>query len=106
MQPSDSHSSPQAGPSGQPASQAPAEPGKGQKGRSRPLSRQEGGDHYKGAAIQPAEFSERNGLSFLEGSVVKRMYRWRRPGGKGAEDLRKAIHEIEIILDLEAHKPC
>lgn len=63
------------------------------------LSRQVGGDHYKRLAIQPVEFIERNGLTFLEGSVVKRICRWSR-GGKGLEDLHKAIHEIELMMEI------
>lgn len=60
---------------------------------------QVGGSHYKGFPIQPAEFSERNGLSFLEGSVIKRVCRHSR-GGKGRQDIEKAIHELQLILDL------
>jgi hypothetical protein len=63
------------------------------------LDRQEGGSHYAVAAIQPVEFIVRNDMSFLEGCVVKRVYRWRRAGGKGGEDLRKAIHELELLLE-------
>jgi len=55
-----------------------------------------GGDHYKQFTLQPAEIATRNGLSFLEGSVVKRMHRHSR-GGKGLQDLQKAIHEIRLI---------
>ena len=49
--------------------------------------------------IQPAEFSTVNGLGFLEGCVVKRVSRHRSKGG--AEDIRKAIHELELILEYE-----
>ncbi len=63
------------------------------------LDVQIGGGHYKDFAIQPVEFITRNCLSFLEGSVVKRVCRH---GSKdGAEDIRKAIHELELILQLE-----
>lgn len=61
--------------------------------------RQEGGRHYKGLAIQPAEFITRNGLNFLEGSVMKRICRHRQKAG--AEDIRKAIHELQLILEYE-----
>ena len=63
------------------------------------LDVQVGGSHYKGFPIQPAEFSERNGLSFLEGSVVKRVCRHSR-GGKGRQDIEKAIHELQLLLEL------
>lgn len=60
---------------------------------------QEGGEHYKSLVIQPAEFITRNKLSFLEGCVVKRVCRHR--AKNGAEDIRKAIHELQLILELE-----
>ncbi|HKJ89014.1 MAG TPA: hypothetical protein VKA48_10945 [Gammaproteobacteria bacterium] len=61
--------------------------------------RQVGGDHYKGCAIQPARFSQANGLGFLEGCIVKRVTRWNRAGGKGREDLEKIIHEAQLLLE-------
>jgi hypothetical protein len=64
-----------------------------------PLSQQEGGDHYKSLAIQPVEFIQANKLSFLEGCVVKRVCRHR--AKNKAEDIRKAIHELRLILKLE-----
>lgn len=64
-----------------------------------PLTRQEGGSHYKDNAIQPVEFITANKLNFLEGCVVKRICRHRRKNG--AEDIRKAIHELELLLAFE-----
>lgn len=61
--------------------------------------KQIGGNHYKHLAIQPAEFNQRNRLPFLEGCVVKRMCRHR--DKNGIEDLRKAMHEIELIAQFE-----
>ena len=66
------------------------------------LERQVGGHHYKGLAIQPVEFIHRNKLGFIEGCVVKRMCRWRAKGG--VEDLRKAIHELELLIEMEETK--
>jgi hypothetical protein len=63
------------------------------------LKRQEGGDHYKDFPIQPVEFIHANDIPFLEASVIKRCVRHRLKGG--AEDIRKAIHELELILQLE-----
>ena len=57
-----------------------------------------GGDHYQQMAVQPVEFIQANGLTFLEGCVVKRVCRHRRKNG--AEDIRKAIHELQLILQL------
>ena len=59
---------------------------------------QVGGNHYKQFPIQPAEFSERNKLSFLEASVVKRVCRHSR-GGKGVQDIDKAIHELQLLKE-------
>ena len=63
------------------------------------LDVQEGGDHYKNMEIQPFEFITRNKIPFAEGCVIKRMCRWRKKAG--IEDLRKAIHEIQILIELE-----
>ena len=62
-----------------------------------PYTTQIGGSHYKGFAIQPAHFAEANGLSFLEGCAIKRLCRHSR-GGKGRQDLEKAIHEIQLLI--------
>jgi len=62
--------------------------------------RQVGGTHYKDFEIQPGYFTTKNGLSFYEGCVIKRVCRHSR-GGKGAEDIRKAIHELELILEYQ-----
>lgn len=64
-----------------------------------PLSVQVGGEHYKGRGIQPVEFSHANGLPFIEGSVVKYVTRWRDKGG--LEDLKKARHYLDLLIELE-----
>tara|TARA_R110000850_G_scaffold258068_1_gene384523 strand:+ start:215 stop:598 length:384 start_codon:yes stop_codon:yes gene_type:complete len=64
-----------------------------------PLKNQEGGDHYKQMKIQPVEFIYANHIQFLEGCVIKRVCRHR--AKNGAEDIRKAIHELNLILELE-----
>lgn len=58
-----------------------------------------GGNHYKDCKIQPAYYSEMNGLSFLEADVVKRVTRHKKPTGKGRMDIEKAIHELQLILE-------
>tara|TARA_R110000868_G_scaffold62677_5_gene189232 strand:- start:873 stop:1130 length:258 start_codon:yes stop_codon:yes gene_type:complete len=64
------------------------------------LNVQIGGDHYKTCAIQPIEYIHGNRLGFLEGCVVKRMTRHDKPTGKGRQDIEKAIHELQLILEL------
>lgn len=63
----------------------------------RALDVQEGGDHYKALAIQPVEYIQRNGLGFCEGNVVKYVTRWRTKNG--VEDLRKARHYIDLLIE-------
>ncbi len=60
---------------------------------------QVGGDHYSSFAIQPSEFIYRNGLNFLEGSAVKYICRHRKKAGK--QDIEKAIHYLQLILEWE-----
>jgi hypothetical protein len=63
------------------------------------FDRQEGGSHYKDFVIQPAEFIHKNGIGFLAGNVIKYVCRHREKNG--AEDLRKAIHYLELLLESE-----
>lgn len=63
------------------------------------LDRQVGGKHYREMAIQPAEYIMRNGIRFAEGCVIKYVSRWRDKGG--VEDLRKAIHFLEMLIEYE-----
>lgn len=64
------------------------------------LDVQVGGEHYKTAKIQPVQYIEANQLAFLEGCVVKRVTRHNKPTGKGRQDIEKAIHELQLLLEL------
>lgn len=64
-----------------------------------PLQRQEGGDHYKKQAIQPVEYIMANGTPYMEGNVIKYVSRWRDKGG--LQDLKKAIHYLEMLIEHE-----
>lgn len=64
------------------------------------LDRQVGGSHYKGFTIQPVEFSERNGLTFIEGNIIKYICRYRQDGGEGVKDLRKVIDYVEKLIEM------
>ena len=64
------------------------------------LDEQEGGDHYKGRAIQPVEYIHANGIGFFEGNVIKYCTRWRDKGG--LSDLRKARHYLDMLIELES----
>lgn len=67
------------------------------------LDTQEGGSHYKNLAIQPVEFITRNGIGFLEGNAIKYLVRHHHKGG--AEDIRKAMHYCQMILELTYGAP-
>jgi hypothetical protein len=64
-----------------------------------PSHKQVGGDHYKGMVIQPSEFIYRNNIPFLEGNAIKYICRHGTKGGK--QDLEKAIHYIQLLLEWE-----
>lgn len=63
------------------------------------LSTQIGGEHYKKYSIQPVEFIIKNKLGFLEGCVIKRICRYENKNG--LEDLKKAKHEIDLLIELK-----
>ncbi len=63
------------------------------------LQKQTGGTHYKNMAIQPAEYAEKNGLSLLEGNVVKYITRWKLKG-QPLSDLQKAKHCIDLLIEI------
>lgn len=60
---------------------------------------QEGGNHYKRYAIQPIEFIVKNDLGFIEGNILKYVLRHREKNGK--QDLLKARHYIDLLLEYE-----
>ena len=72
---------------------------KGKKSPTDALAVQEGGGHYKDLKIQPVEFIHANDLGFMEGCVVKYVSRYKRKNG--LEDLKKARHFIDLLIQLE-----
>lgn len=72
---------------------------------SNPSARQIGGDHYAKLAIQPMRYSMANGLNALQHTIIKYVTRYKDKGG--IEDLRKAAHSVEMLIQHEldeAHK--
>lgn len=63
------------------------------------LDVQIGGRHYAAKSIQPVQYIHANDIGFFEGNVIKYVTRWKDKGG--LEDLRKAKHYIELLLELE-----
>jgi len=60
---------------------------------------QVGGDHYKKMGIQPMEYITKNNMPFADGCIIKYVTRWRFKGG--VEDLKKAKHFIDLLIELE-----
>jgi hypothetical protein len=63
------------------------------------LNEQPGGSHYKGKAIQPVQYIHANGIGYCEGNVIKYVSRWREKNG--LQDLLKARHYIDLLIELE-----
>lgn len=74
---------------------------------SNPLDRQvNDNDYYSGKAIQPVQYATANGFGYCESLALKYLTRHRQKNG--AEDLHKAIHCLEMLIELEytqAEKP-
>lgn len=64
--------------------------------------KQEGGNHYKRYSIQPTEFIHRNGLNFIQGNVIKYLMRYKEKNG--LQDLQKAKHYIDLLIEFEYGK--
>lgn len=63
---------------------------------------QVGGNHYKDLKIQPIEYIHANGLDYFEGNVIKYITRHRKKNGK--QDLEKAKHYIDLLIEFEYNK--
>lgn len=63
------------------------------------LDKQIGGDHYKKMKIQPFEFSMANGLNPIQHTILKYVTRYKEK--KGLEDLLKARHCIDLLIQFE-----
>ena len=61
------------------------------------LNTQVGGSHYQKYAIQPIEFITKNNIPFLEANVIKYVVRYK--DKNGLEDLKKAKHYLEMLIE-------
>ena len=64
---------------------------------SKVLEKQVGGGHYKTFSIEPIVFIVENNLPYREANAIK--YICRHASKNGAEDIEKAIHYLEMILE-------
>lgn len=62
------------------------------------LETQVGGSHYKNMTMQPVEFAVKANLSFIQGSIVKYVSRYKSKNGK--QDIDKAIHFAKLAIEL------
>jgi hypothetical protein len=65
-------------------------------------SKQISGSHYSDKEIQPWDYIHANNLCYFTGNCVKYVSRWRDKGG--IDDLKKAIHYLEKLIELEQGK--
>ena len=68
-----------------------------EKVRQSAWQKQEGGSHYKTLKIQPMQYALENKLDYAQANVVKYVTRHKEKNGK--EDLLKAIHNIELMIE-------
>ena len=61
-----------------------------------------GGDHYTKLAIQPMQYSMKNKLDPLQHTIIKYVTRFRDKAG--IEDLEKAKHCIDMLIEYERGK--
>lgn len=61
-----------------------------------------GGTHYKGQPIQPWDYIAANNIPFLEGNAIKYLSRWR--DKNGLEDVKKALHYVQKLIEVEEAK--
>ena len=66
------------------------------------LSGQIGGDHYKSMKIQPMQYSMANNLNACQHTAIKYVTRFRQKGG--IQDLEKAKHVIDMLIEFEREK--
>jgi len=59
--------------------------------------KQVGGSHYKEMKIQPWDIIDAHKLDFYEGNALKYLLRYKEKNG--VEDLKKAIHYIERLIE-------
>ncbi len=58
---------------------------------------QVGGNHYKHAKIQPIDFIVENNIPYREANVIKYVFRHKSKNGR--QDIEKAIHYLEMLLE-------
>ena len=65
-------------------------------------NKQVGGSHYK-SKMECWDYILSNDLGYLEGTAIKYITRWKKKNG--VEDIQKAIHFLEKLIEVEKNKP-
>lgn len=65
-------------------------------------NKQISGNHYK-TPIECWDYLVANNIGYLEGNAIKYLSRWKKKNG--LEDLRKAQHYIEKLIEVELASP-
>jgi len=63
---------------------------------------QVGGSHYKDLKIQPSDYIYENNLNWYQGNAIKYLSRYNSKNSdtaKKIEDLNKAIHYIQLLIE-------
>ena len=60
--------------------------------------KQIGGSHYRLKSIQSWDYIAANDIGYFEGNIIKYISRWKNKGG--LDDLRKAQHYLEKLIEL------
>lgn len=63
---------------------------------------QHGGSHYKDMGIEPWDYIAANDIGFLDGNAIRYLSRWKTKNG--IEDLKKAVHFIQKLIEVEEAK--
>lgn len=66
------------------------------------FEKQISGNHYKDMKIQPMEFALANDLNYGQANAIKYICRYKNKNGK--QDLEKAIHCLELLMEYEYGK--
>jgi hypothetical protein len=64
--------------------------------------KQIGGNHYK-STMECWDYIVANDLGYLEGTAIKYITRWRKKNG--IEDIKKAIHFLEKLVEINSPVP-
>jgi hypothetical protein len=62
-----------------------------------------GGSHYQTGGLQHWDVVLMFGLGYFEGQITKYLFRWRKKNG--VEDLKKARHFLDKLIESETKEP-